>query len=93
MSVLYPDQLGSAWWLDNPPPWSCATCGDPAWPPCCFWQGSTQLFLHPECAAHLGPSLIADAREATLAADPGRNWRRRLVDAVRHRLMVEELVA
>jgi hypothetical protein len=91
--VVYPHQIPTAWWIENPPPWPCASCSDPVWPPCCFWQGATQLFLHADCAAHLGPNLIADAREAMLGGDPGPHWRKRLVDAVRHRLVAEEIAA
>lgn len=79
---------------DNELPWlACLECARPVSPPFVLWHGIRQLLFHPECAARIGAHLIADAREATLAGDAGPHWRRRLVGAVRHRLMAEELVA
>jgi hypothetical protein len=92
VSVLYPSD-SAAWCLGEPTPWSCVECGEPVTPPCVHWQGVRTLILHAECAASLGPHLIADAREATLAADPEPHWRRRLIAGARHRLVAEERVA
>jgi hypothetical protein len=93
MSVLY--QLGAedTWWVDATRPWMCEECAEVIQLPAVYWHGRRTLFWHPACAARIGAHLIADAREATLAADPGPHWRRRLLGAVRHRLLAEELVA
>lgn len=92
MSVLYPEQVDE-WWINAPTPWRCIECGRPIAPPLVYWQGAETLMLHVECAAMLGPHLIADAREAQLAMDPEPVWRRRAVTAVRHRLETEEWAA
>lgn len=93
MSVLYVIDHTMTWWITDAPPWSCQECARPVDLPCVIWQGLQTLLLHPACAARLGPHLIADAREATLAADPGLHWRRRLIAGLRHRLEREEAVA
>jgi hypothetical protein len=71
----------------------CASCTELIAPPAVFWCGLDMLFWHPRCAARLGAHLIADAREADLAAAAPSQWRHRLVTAVRHRLEREEAVA
>lgn len=92
MTVLYPAD-SAAYWLGAPTPWRCVECGEPVAPPCVHWQGVRTLLLHAECAASLGPHLIADARECELAGDPGPHWRRRAVATVRHRLQAAEVSA
>jgi hypothetical protein len=92
VSVLYSAD-GTANWADRLADWGCLECGQPVEPPAVYWHGHGLLLLHPACAARLGPHLIADAREATLAADPEPRWRRRLIAGVRHRLEREEAVA
>lgn len=93
MSVLYPAEVDE-WWIDTPTPWACIECSDAIAPPLVYWQTSDRtLLLHADCAARLGPHLIADAREAALAAHPEAHWRRRAIATVRHRLDVEERVA
>lgn len=88
MSVIY--ELTEDAFGCQPPAAECAACGDELEVPFVYWACAQPLLLHPECAAHLGPHLIADAREATLAAGHGAHWRHRLVRAVRHRLVSEE---
>jgi hypothetical protein len=90
VSVLYADDLHQSW-IDEPPPWTCTECADEVTPPLVYWRaGYLDLFYHRRCAAKFGAHLIADAREATLAADPEPRWRRRLIAGVRHRLEREE---
>jgi hypothetical protein len=74
VSVLYVIDRETQW-LDEAPPWSCQKCARPVTPPAVYWQGLQKLLFHPECAAKLGPHLIADAREAALAADAAPHWR------------------
>jgi hypothetical protein len=92
VSVLYAADYG-AFWLDWEGDWTCAECGSEVRPPAVYWHGEKLMLFHPECAARLGPHLIADAREATLAGDPGSNWRRRAIATVRHRMRLGEIVA
>lgn len=90
MSVLYAlsaDILGAGTEL------ACVECAGALRPPLVYWVGARLLLFHPGCAAELGPHLIADAREATLAIAPEPHWRRRLIDGVRHRLKLEEALA
>jgi hypothetical protein len=93
VSVLYQHGAEETWWVDATRPWMCEGCGEAIQVPCVYWHGRRTLFWHPECATTIGAHLIADAREATLAVDPRPHWRKRVVSAVRHRLMAEELVA
>lgn len=58
----------------------------------CVPAGSPDAALSSGVCRKAGPHLIADAREATLAAAPDRHWRRRLIAGVRHRLEREEVV-
>ena len=91
MSVLYEftqDAMGL--FHRQLPAAKCVECGDELELPCIFWHGARPLLFHVECAARLGPHLIADAREATLAAAREPHWRRRLLLAVRDRLVGEE---
>jgi hypothetical protein len=79
---------------DDPLPWlACLECARPVIPPFVCWRGTKLLLLHAECAARIGAHLIADAREAQLAADPAAHWRRRAVATVRQRLQAEEVAA
>lgn len=92
MSVVY-ELASTQEWLDRPLSLECFGCGyDVSFPAVC-WHGTGLILMHPECAARLGPHLIADAREAVLAADQQAHWRRRLLLGVRHRLEGEERVA
>jgi hypothetical protein len=79
MTVLYED-----------PRSGCEECGQAVSGPSVVRQGVHYLVWHPPCAAVVGPALLMDSREATLAADPEPRWHRRAVAAVRHRLQVEE---
>jgi hypothetical protein len=92
LSVLYDAQLAMDW-LDWTGSLICQECGGELEPPCVAWHGTTLLLFHPSCAARIAPHLLMDSREATLAADSGPHWRRRLLAGVRHRLTAEELVA
>jgi len=91
MSVLYEftqDAMGL--FHRQLPAAKCVECGDELELPFVYWHCAHPLVFHPECAARLGPHLIADAREATLAAARQPHWRRRLLWAVRNRLVGEE---
>jgi hypothetical protein len=70
----------------------CPWCGeliDPA-APCVSPPAVQRLLFHPSCAAEMGQSLIADAREAMLAGGD-HEWSARAVALVRYRLGQEEL--
>src|ERR1051326_2271129 len=73
MSVLYQHDLDQR--RDLPPDVRCALCGDPIAPPVVCWSGLDLLVWHPRCAAKLGAHLIADAREADLAAGDWKSTR------------------
>ena len=38
----------------------CWRCGKPLTLPCVMWQGTTQIWLHRECALALADALICD---------------------------------
>jgi len=69
----------------------CPWCGEPIdWETAFVFTLSVHaLLLHGDCAAELGNALIADAREALLAAGTGE-WSHRAAALVRYRLSQQE---
>lgn len=91
MSVQYEFSVEALGLFYQPLPTAkCVECGYELELPFVYWHGAQPLLFDPECAARLGAHLIGDAREATLAAARQPHWRRRLVWAVRNRLVGEE---
>jgi len=81
-SQLEPDGEGGA---------LCPWCGETIdrATPCVSPPAVQTLLFHVDCAAELGHSLIADAREALLASGDGE-WGARAVALVRYRLRRQE---
>jgi hypothetical protein len=69
----------------------CPWCGEAIdWEaPFVFTPSVHPILLHIDCAADLGDALIADAREALLAAGTG-GWGHRAAALVRYRLTQQE---
>ncbi len=86
MSVVLPADAGAFWW---PAERTCHYCHGPVEPPAVSWQLADPVLLHRECATRLGCHLIADSREAELAAGDGP-WRRRAARAAGAALAARE---
>ena len=90
MSVIHPDEWLAGW---APQDDTCFLCHEPV---CLFsnsvgvmWMGTTEIVLHPGCAAKLGAELLKDSREAELAGGE-QPWRRRAARVFRSALRIEE---
>ncbi|TAK32628.1 MAG: hypothetical protein EPO21_14860 [Chloroflexota bacterium] len=91
MSVLYPSDRTEFWAPKN---LDCFYCGKQIGGLAVFWKSQETLVLHPDCASQLAVHLIADSREAQLAAVPHFiNRARRIVEyhaERRHKLLTAE---
>jgi hypothetical protein len=77
MGVLYSHDRAGPW---TPQSLDCLYFGDSVdpEPPAAFWFGAAgDLLLHPVCATKLGTYLVADSREAELAAGGEPRWAQR----------------